>query len=250
MANNKEAINEVSPAVSADAPAQAKADSDTVVAVVSTSTDCEAAPELSMTGAERQAKAPRAKALQPSAAAARSVASKPPEPSAVKVTTKPKAPVPKPKSPLPKTASAEKRATAKRVIKSSAAPSPKPAPAAVKKITPAKNAAAKVKAGSTSATAKPARPAVPIKPDQLPWPDAARKTGKEKLVRDSFTMPPKDFGLIAVLKDRALAFKRPTKKSELLRAGLQVLAQLTDTKLQHALDALAPLKAGRPKKSK
>jgi hypothetical protein len=76
--------------------------------------------------------------------------------------------------------------------------------------------------------------------------DAART--KAKLVRDSFTMPQQDFGLIAVLKDRALGFKRPAKKSELLRAGLHALQRLTDTQLRGALDSLAPLKAGRPKK--
>ena len=55
---------------------------------------------------------------------------------------------------------------------------------------------------------------------------------KAKLVRDSFTMPQADFDLIAVLKDRALGFKRPTKKSELLRAGLQALAALQPAELQ------------------
>lgn len=68
-----------------------------------------------------------------------------------------------------------------------------------------------------------------------------------KLVRDSFTMPREDFELIAQLKARALDFKRPAKKSELLRAGLQVLAALPDAQLHAALDALRPLKAGRPK---
>ena len=71
---------------------------------------------------------------------------------------------------------------------------------------------------------------------------------KAKLVRDSFTMPQFDFRLIAVLKDRALDFKRPTKKSELLRAGLHVLNQLTEAQLRLALETLVPLKAGRPSK--
>lgn len=70
---------------------------------------------------------------------------------------------------------------------------------------------------------------------------------KDKLIRDSFTLPREDFELIAMLKDRALDFKRPTKKSELLRAGLQVLAGLDQTAFQSALEALRPLKAGRPK---
>ena len=90
---------------------------------------------------------------------------------------------------------------------------------------------------------------------------AAGKTGKQKaaqalaevakervkLVRDSFTMPRDDFDLIDQLKARAMEFKRPAKKSELLRAGLQVLARLEDAQLHAALDALTPLKAGRPK---
>jgi hypothetical protein len=71
---------------------------------------------------------------------------------------------------------------------------------------------------------------------------------KDKLVRDSFTMPRSDFELIALLKERALTFKRPTKKSELLRAGLQALAALNQKQLQTALDRLPLLKSGRPKK--
>lgn len=62
-------------------------------------------------------------------------------------------------------------------------------------------------------------------------------------------MPRVDFELIAQLKERALAFKRSTKKSELLRAGLQALATFSDKQLQAALGALLPIKAGRPKKN-
>jgi hypothetical protein len=62
-------------------------------------------------------------------------------------------------------------------------------------------------------------------------------------------MPQADFDLIAGLKERALGFKRPAKKSELLRAGLQVLAGLNDMALRTTLNGLAPLKPGRPKKA-
>jgi hypothetical protein len=91
-----------------------------------------------------------------------------------------------------------------------------------------------------------------------PSPKAAEKSAavgkkapkpKEKLVRDSFTMPQEDYALIASLKDRTLMFKRPTKKSELLRAGLHALQALPAAALREALDALTPLKAGRPKRS-
>jgi hypothetical protein len=91
---------------------------------------------------------------------------------------------------------------------------------------------------------------VATRPVKVSAPASVRDAGKarSKLVRDSFTMPEQDFDLIATLKERALNFKRPTKKSELLRAGLQALQQLPDAKLRMALDALVPLKAGRPKK--
>jgi hypothetical protein len=111
---------------------------------------------------------------------------------------------------------------------------------AVKK-SPAKKVSATKAAAKVATKAKPpaAAPAAPV---------AEVAKVKQKLVRDSFTMPNADFDLIQVLKDRALNFKRPAKKSELLRAGLQVLSALTDAKLKSALDSLAPLKAGRPKK--
>jgi hypothetical protein len=110
---------------------------------------------------------------------------------------------------------------------------------------PAKQRVAR-KTASPKATApraeKPAAaspPAAPAKPPKA----------KAKLVRDSFTMPAADFELIGRLKERALGFRRPTKKSELLRAGLQVLQALDDGKLRTALEALVPLKPGRPKKA-
>jgi hypothetical protein len=68
------------------------------------------------------------------------------------------------------------------------------------------------------------------------------------LVRDSFTMPEADFALIAALKATALEGKRAAKKSELLRAGLQMLAGLDTESLVVALNRLATIKTGRPKK--
>lgn len=117
--------------------------------------------------------------------------------------------------------------------------------AAAKKA-PAKKAPAKKAA--VAVVAKTVAPVVPktAAPIKAGRPDKAPKV-KAKLVRDSFTMPATDFELIAQLKDKALGFKRPTKKSELLRAGLQVLNGLSEARLKAALEALAPLKSGRPK---
>jgi hypothetical protein len=120
-----------------------------------------------------------------------------------------------------------------------AKPTAKPAPKAEAKPAAKKPATAPAKPVAAKMPATAQKPAAPAKPPKL----------KAKLVRDSFTMPQSDFALIAVLKERAIGFKRPTKKSELLRAGLQALAGLNDASLQAALNALAPLKPGRPKKA-
>lgn len=79
-----------------------------------------------------------------------------------------------------------------------------------------------------------------------------RKTAppeRARLVRDGFTMPEADYALIAELKHRLHEVKREAKKSELLRAGLQALALLDAEALAAALDRLAPVKTGRPRKS-
>jgi hypothetical protein len=109
---------------------------------------------------------------------------------------------------------------------------------------PARKTAAPVVAKPVAA--KPSKPAKskPVKP---------AKTSKapkllRKPVRDSFTMPEADFALIATLKARALAKRRETKKSELLRAGLHALAALDTAGLIAALSQLDPVKIGRPKK--
>ena len=115
-------------------------------------------------------------------------------------------------------------------------PAPAKAPATKNKRKPAKPTVAKVAPVSAKSKQKAADTATP---------DVAKP--HVKLVRDSFTMPRDEFELIAKLKARAVDFKRPAKKSELLRAGLQVLAALPDKQLLDALEALRPLKAGRPK---
>lgn len=156
------------------------------------------------------------------------------------------------------------------------APVPTAAPAAASK--PASGSAPKPVRKPASKPAgkpasKPARKAPPAVTRAVPRPDAAvkavvaatasgskvdkpRKADKPKkapklrpvLVRDSFTLPEADFALIGTLKARALAGQRETKKSELLRAGLQALAAMDSATLLAALNALEPIKTGRPKK--
>jgi len=80
---------------------------------------------------------------------------------------------------------------------------------------------------------------------------AAKKTKKEhkvKVVRDSFTMPQSEYQKIAEIKAACLRSKMHVKKSEVLRAGLKVLAELNASRLKLVLNSLEKIKTGRPKK--
>lgn len=126
--------------------------------------------------------------------------------------------------------------------------------ATARKTTPAAPARKAAKAPAPSAksvkASKPVKPASPAAAPASAAPAAKpAEPKKPKLVRDSFTMPKADFDLIDRLKARAIGFGRPVKKSELLRAGLQVLAKLQDDALRETLAALPQLKPGRPGKN-
>ena len=107
----------------------------------------------------------------------------------------------------------------------------------------------------TKVSKKAAAPAAEVKPTAAkrakvaPAARKPEKPAKTKLVRDSFTMPQADFDLVDVLKQRALNFRHAAKKGELLRAGLQALAALSEADLQAALERVTSLKPGRPKKA-
>ncbi len=73
---------------------------------------------------------------------------------------------------------------------------------------------------------------------------------KLKTVRDSFNMPAEDHALIGMMKQRAHAQAVPVKKSELLRAGLRLLAALSDEVFMATLAAVPAVKTGRPGKEK
>lgn len=80
---------------------------------------------------------------------------------------------------------------------------------------------------------------------------AAKKSKKErktKVMRDSFTMPQNEYAKIAEIKEICLKAKMHVKKSEVLRAGLILLAALDQGQLKHALGSLEKIKTGRPQK--
>ena len=70
---------------------------------------------------------------------------------------------------------------------------------------------------------------------------------KPKLVRDSFTIPKAEYAVLESLKLRAATLARPSKKSEVLRAGIVVLNAMNDKAFVAALNAVTSLKTGRPK---
>ncbi|SIT43231.1 conserved hypothetical protein [Paraburkholderia ribeironis] len=78
----------------------------------------------------------------------------------------------------------------------------------------------------------------------------AKRAKKEKVVRDSFTMPRSDYEKIAALKQRCLGAGVTMRKSELLRAGLLLLDSAPTTEsLLAAVSAVETVKTGRPAKS-
>jgi hypothetical protein len=130
----------------------------------------------------------------------------------------PKAPVKPAAKPAPKKASSPKAPAGKGTVKK-----------AIVKKTGAKKPAAK-----PQASAKPVKAAKP------------EKTKKPKLVRDSFTIPKAEYVVLDELKQRAARLTRPAKKSELLRAGIKLLAGLSDAAFLTALEQVPAIKTGRP----
>jgi hypothetical protein len=132
-------------------------------------------------------------------------------------------------------------ATPKAPVKSAGKPAPK-------KASPAKAPAGKgtvkkaivKKAGAKKPAAKPQASAKPVKAAK------PEKIKKPKLVRDSFTIPKAEYVVLDDLKQRAARLTRPAKKSELLRAGIKLLASLSDAAFLTALEQVPAIKTGRP----
>lgn len=123
---------------------------------------------------------------------------------------------------------------------------------------PAARAAVTAAAPATPVTpvAKPAStPGAKKAPAKAPAPAAVKpktvkpvKEKKPKLVRDSFTIPKVEYGVLDELKQRAGKLASPAKKSELLRAGIKALAAMPDAAFLAALKAVPAIKTGRPAK--
>jgi hypothetical protein len=140
---------------------------------------------------------------------------------------------------------------AKPVAKAPAKKAQRAAPKAKPATTPRASQAAS-KAAPAKAPRKAAVKPSPAKP-AVTKPQAAKtkpvKEKKVKVVRDSFTIPKTEFTQIADMKKRAMTLGVEIKKSELIRAGLQIISGLPDASFKKALAAIPTVKTGRPSKA-
>lgn len=72
------------------------------------------------------------------------------------------------------------------------------------------------------------------------------KTPKMKVVRDAFTMRAEDHQLFAEIQSRCLKVGINVTKSEIVRAGLNYLAELDVSDLKKIVMGIPKIKSGRP----
>lgn len=75
--------------------------------------------------------------------------------------------------------------------------------------------------------------------------NALQPVQKEKVIRDSFTLPSGDYELIVPIRQRCLKSAVNATKSEVIRAGLHILQSLSDEELVQAISSLEKVKTGR-----
>jgi len=113
---------------------------------------------------------------------------------------------------------------------------------AAKRVTKTRKATLSEAVGQT-----PPRPKTAVVKAKVETPvDKAKKERKTKLIRDSFKFPELEYQAFDTLKSRCLAKGYVAKKSELVRAGLLVLAAMSDEELLKSVSAVEKLKTGRP----
>ena len=149
----------------------------------------------------------------------------------------------------PRAKSASPTTAAKTSAKTAVKPAAKPAAKAATAKGGLKTA---VKSAARALAHPPARkPAVKT---PVPAPKSAPKSAlrapvqdaRPVLVRDSFTMPEREYAVLLEVKQACLRAGIDVKKSELLRIGVALLGQLDVATLQSVLGALPQLKTGRP----
>jgi hypothetical protein len=80
----------------------------------------------------------------------------------------------------------------------------------------------------------------------LDVPEVKEQPQKERVVRDSFTLPSGDYDLIAAIRQRCLSSAINVTKSEVIRAGLHALMEMPEEDLVVLVNNLEKVKTGRP----
>lgn len=93
---------------------------------------------------------------------------------------------------------------------------------------------------SSSSPVNPPLPSPPVVPDIKEQPK------KERVIRDSFTLPSRDYELIAAIRQRCLGSAVNVTKSEVIRAGLHALIEMPEEDLLRLVGTLEKVKTGRP----
>jgi flagellar basal body-associated protein FliL len=125
--------------------------------------------------------------------------------------------------------------------KTSSAPTKKPvSKPSVKKTAPPTK--------TETETTKPAD--FPVQNQIAPFSVKKKKGDKARVIRDSFSFPRQDHHKITELKKICLAAGVHVKKGEILRAGLNLLTNLSLAELLVAVENVDRIKTGRPKTSK
>ncbi|MBD2078353.1 hypothetical protein [Leptolyngbya sp. FACHB-17] len=87
-------------------------------------------------------------------------------------------------------------------------------------------------------------PVVP--PTPAPIVEKVEEKEQPKVKRDSFTIPVSDYEIIDTIRKRCLACALNVNKSEVIRAGLHALQNMTNTELIAMMESLEKVKTGRP----
>lgn len=74
-----------------------------------------------------------------------------------------------------------------------------------------------------------------------------KKIEKIKVIRDTFSLPETDYKLLNECKTRGLAAQYAINKSEIVRAGLILLSNLSNDEFVNAIKLVKKIKTGRPK---
>lgn len=137
------------------------------------------------------------------------------------------------------------KAVSKAVTKPATKPAARPAAKATRAATAKGGLKTAVKSAARALANPPARKAV-AKPAAKAVERAPVQDARPVLVRDSFTMPEREYAVLLEVKQACLRAGIDVKKSELLRIGVALLGQLDVATLQGVLAALPQLKTGRP----